>query len=154
IATDPGYESQPRCGISWGCCIKATHHPMVDGSERQNRELAPHRSTFSFASFALPQSVGRRLGRPQTNELAKTLGISAQLAQPDTRPPSRMRASVSMQRRFVSAQRRSMVDGQAHRQFCNIALKWRDLVERRRAYFAELYHSGRWKIYYTEQEFV
>lgn len=35
-----------------------------------------------------------------------------------------------------------------------VALKWRDLAERRRAHFVELYRSGRWKHYYTEQEFV
>jgi uncharacterized repeat protein (TIGR03809 family) len=35
-----------------------------------------------------------------------------------------------------------------------IAQKWRDLAERRRAYFAELYSSGRWKHYYTEEQFV
>jgi uncharacterized repeat protein (TIGR03809 family) len=32
--------------------------------------------------------------------------------------------------------------------------KWRDLAERRRAHFVELYSSGRWKHYYTEDEFV
>jgi uncharacterized repeat protein (TIGR03809 family) len=34
------------------------------------------------------------------------------------------------------------------------ALKWRDLAERRQAYFVELYESGRWKHYYTDQEFI
>jgi hypothetical protein len=34
------------------------------------------------------------------------------------------------------------------------ALKWRDLAERRRAYFVELYRSGRYKHYYTDQEFA
>jgi len=34
------------------------------------------------------------------------------------------------------------------------ALKWRDLAERRRAHFVELYRSGRWKHYYTDEEFV
>jgi uncharacterized repeat protein (TIGR03809 family) len=47
-----------------------------------------------------------------------------------------------------------MLDGPAHRRFQTIAHKWRDLVEQRRDYFADLYRSGRWKIYYTEQEFV
>jgi uncharacterized repeat protein (TIGR03809 family) len=47
-----------------------------------------------------------------------------------------------------------MVDGPAHRRFCTIAQKWRDLAEKRRDYYAELYRTGRWKIYYTEHEFV
>jgi uncharacterized repeat protein (TIGR03809 family) len=34
------------------------------------------------------------------------------------------------------------------------ALKWRDLAERRRAHFVDLYESGRWKHYYTDQEFL
>ena len=36
----------------------------------------------------------------------------------------------------------------------NAALKWRDLAERRCAHFVELYLSGRWKHYYTDQEFA
>jgi uncharacterized repeat protein (TIGR03809 family) len=35
-----------------------------------------------------------------------------------------------------------------------VAQKWRDLAERRRAHFVELYHSGRWKHYYTEERFL
>lgn len=35
-----------------------------------------------------------------------------------------------------------------------IARRWRGLAERRRAYFIELYRSGRWKRYYSEQEFL
>lgn len=35
----------------------------------------------------------------------------------------------------------------------NVARKWRDLAERRRAHFSELYRSGRWKRYYTEEQF-
>jgi uncharacterized repeat protein (TIGR03809 family) len=35
-----------------------------------------------------------------------------------------------------------------------VAQKWRDLAERRRAHFLELYHSGRWKHYYTEKQFL
>jgi len=31
--------------------------------------------------------------------------------------------------------------------------KWRDLAERRRAHFVDLYQSGRWKHYYTEEQF-
>jgi hypothetical protein len=34
-----------------------------------------------------------------------------------------------------------------------VAQKWRDLAERRRAHFLELYSSGRWKRYYTEEQF-
>lgn len=32
--------------------------------------------------------------------------------------------------------------------------KWRDLADRRRAHFVELYRSGRWKHYYTEEQFL
>jgi uncharacterized repeat protein (TIGR03809 family) len=35
-----------------------------------------------------------------------------------------------------------------------VAQKWRALAERRRAHFVELYHSGRWKRYYTEERFL
>lgn len=35
-----------------------------------------------------------------------------------------------------------------------VALKWRALAERRRAHFIELYDSGRWKLYFTEEQFV
>ena len=34
------------------------------------------------------------------------------------------------------------------------AQKWRALAERRRAHFVELYHTGRWKRYYGEEEFL
>jgi uncharacterized repeat protein (TIGR03809 family) len=47
-----------------------------------------------------------------------------------------------------------MIDGPAHQRFRSIAQKWRDLAEKRRDYFADLYHSGRWKRYYTERELV
>ena len=46
-----------------------------------------------------------------------------------------------------------MVESQAHRRFCGIAQKWQQLAERRRAHFAELYHSGLWQRYYTEADF-
>jgi uncharacterized repeat protein (TIGR03809 family) len=36
----------------------------------------------------------------------------------------------------------------------DVARKWRDLAERRRAHFVELYRSGRWKHYYTEEQFL
>jgi uncharacterized repeat protein (TIGR03809 family) len=35
-----------------------------------------------------------------------------------------------------------------------VAQKWRDLAERRRAHFVELHDSGRWRLYYTEEEFL
>ena len=35
-----------------------------------------------------------------------------------------------------------------------VARKWRVLAEQRRAHFVELYHSGRWKRYYGEEQFV
>jgi uncharacterized repeat protein (TIGR03809 family) len=35
-----------------------------------------------------------------------------------------------------------------------VAQKWRALVERRRAHFLELYDSGRWKHYYSEEQFL
>jgi uncharacterized repeat protein (TIGR03809 family) len=34
-----------------------------------------------------------------------------------------------------------------------ISQKWRDLADRRLAYFTELYRSGRWKHYYTPEAF-
>ena len=34
------------------------------------------------------------------------------------------------------------------------ARKWRDLAERRRAHFADLYRTGRWKHYYTDEQFA
>ena len=35
-----------------------------------------------------------------------------------------------------------------------ITRKWRDLAEKRRAHFVDLYESGRWRLYYGEREFV
>jgi len=35
-----------------------------------------------------------------------------------------------------------------------VSHKWRALAERRRAHFVELYHSGRWKHYYSEERFL
>lgn len=35
-----------------------------------------------------------------------------------------------------------------------ISQKWRDLANRRLAYFTELYRSGRWQHYYTPDEFT
>ena len=42
----------------------------------------------------------------------------------------------------------------AHRQFCAIAQRWQILAEQRRTHYADLYRSGRWRLYYTEQEFL
>ena len=36
----------------------------------------------------------------------------------------------------------------------SVAQKWRALAERRRAHFVELYDSGRWKRYYSEEQFL
>ena len=35
-----------------------------------------------------------------------------------------------------------------------VAQKWRALAERRRDHHLELYKSGRWRHYYTDQEFL
>ena len=35
-----------------------------------------------------------------------------------------------------------------------ITRKWHALAEKRRAHFVELYDSGRWKHYYSENEFM
>jgi uncharacterized repeat protein (TIGR03809 family) len=35
-----------------------------------------------------------------------------------------------------------------------ITRRWRALAERRRAHFIELYDSGRWKHYYTEEQLL
>jgi uncharacterized repeat protein (TIGR03809 family) len=34
------------------------------------------------------------------------------------------------------------------------AQKWRALAQRRQAHFVELYHTGRWKRYYGEEQFL
>lgn len=35
-----------------------------------------------------------------------------------------------------------------------IALKWRNIAEQRRDHHLDLYKSGRWKHYYTDEEFL
>ncbi len=35
-----------------------------------------------------------------------------------------------------------------------VSWKWQELAERRRAHLVELFHSGRWKRYFTEQQFL
>ena len=42
----------------------------------------------------------------------------------------------------------------AHPPFDTIARKWYALARRRLAYFIELYRSGRWRHYYTEESFA
>jgi uncharacterized repeat protein (TIGR03809 family) len=42
----------------------------------------------------------------------------------------------------------------ATRKWERTAGKWRVLAEQRCAHFDDLYRSGRWKRYYTEQEFL
>ena len=47
------------------------------------------------------------------------------------------------------------MSGRVNKQpYGDVARKWRDLADRRRAHFAELYRSGRWRHYYTEEEFL
>jgi hypothetical protein len=41
-----------------------------------------------------------------------------------------------------------MIDRPGLRELGKSAEKWRDLAERRRDYFSELYRSGRWRLYY------
>ena len=47
-----------------------------------------------------------------------------------------------------------MIDRPALREFGKIAEKWRDLAEKRRDYFSELYRSGRWRLFYDRDEFL
>lgn len=35
-----------------------------------------------------------------------------------------------------------------------LAQKWRDLADRRREHFIELSRTGRWRRYYTEEQFL
>jgi len=47
---------------------------------------------------------------------------------------------------------RTMVD--ATLKLERVALQWRKLAERRRSQYIELYRSGRWRHYYTDQDFL
>jgi uncharacterized repeat protein (TIGR03809 family) len=47
-----------------------------------------------------------------------------------------------------------MIDRPAFQKLGTIAQKWRELAERRRDYFTELYRTGRWKLYYEEHELL
>jgi uncharacterized repeat protein (TIGR03809 family) len=50
--------------------------------------------------------------------------------------------------------RLSMSERQPAHALEEVAQKWRALAERRRAYFLELYRSGRWRHYYSEEQFL
>ena len=43
---------------------------------------------------------------------------------------------------------------EASRKWQAIGLKWRDLAERRANHHVELFQSGRWKHYYTDERFL
>jgi uncharacterized repeat protein (TIGR03809 family) len=43
---------------------------------------------------------------------------------------------------------------QGEKRIDRITQQWRDLAERRLQYYTELYQSGRWRRYYTEERFV
>ncbi len=43
---------------------------------------------------------------------------------------------------------------QGGHRFDEIARQWHDLAERRLAYFTELYRSGRWRHYYSQEYFA
>ena len=42
----------------------------------------------------------------------------------------------------------------AYRPYDELARKWCDLADRRRAHALDLYHSGRWRHYYNEADFL
>ena len=47
-----------------------------------------------------------------------------------------------------------MAEREPYRRLMAVAQKWRDLAERRRDHYARLYDTGRWKLYYSEDEFL
>jgi uncharacterized repeat protein (TIGR03809 family) len=47
-----------------------------------------------------------------------------------------------------------MSEPQPGRALDAVAQKWRQLAERRRAHFVELFNSGRWKYYYNEEQYL
>jgi hypothetical protein len=57
-------------------------------------------------------------------------------------------------RRFDGSWQHPMLAQPSARPYEKLSQKWRELAERRRAHFVELYRTGRWKHYYTEDEFV
>jgi uncharacterized repeat protein (TIGR03809 family) len=46
-----------------------------------------------------------------------------------------------------------MTEQPAFREIGKLAERWHELAERRRDHFAELYESGRWRLYYEEDVF-
>ena len=61
---------------------------------------------------------------------------------------------MTLRRQRAARLRCLMTDRPAFREFGKTAEKWRDLAEKRHDYFRELHRSGRWRIYYNDQEFV
>jgi uncharacterized repeat protein (TIGR03809 family) len=47
-----------------------------------------------------------------------------------------------------------MPERQSARSYDELAQQWRELAERRRAHFVDLQQTGRWKRYYTEEQFL
>ena len=47
-----------------------------------------------------------------------------------------------------------MTESSTTRELGKVAQKWRELAEKRRAYFTDLYRSGRWRLYYTDDELL
>jgi uncharacterized repeat protein (TIGR03809 family) len=47
-----------------------------------------------------------------------------------------------------------MSERQPGRALDAVAQKWRRLAEARRAHFVDLFHSGRWKHYYSEEQYL
>ncbi len=60
---------------------------------------------------------------------------------------------VTLRRQRAACSRGLMTDRPAFRELGKIAERWLDLAERRRGHFAELYSSGRWRLYYEEDVF-
>jgi hypothetical protein len=47
-----------------------------------------------------------------------------------------------------------MIDRPAFRELGKIAERWRDLAEKRRGYFSELHCSGRWRLFYDQDQLL
>ena len=61
---------------------------------------------------------------------------------------------MTQRRQSAARLRYLMTDQPAFRKLGKIAEKWRDLAEKRRDYFSELYSSGRWTRYYEQDELL
>ena len=61
---------------------------------------------------------------------------------------------MTLRRQSAARLRYLMTDRPAFRKLGKIAEKWRDLAEKRRDHFSELYSSGRWKRYYEQDELL